>query len=240
MLITSINNKNVISWAKLKKSKYQKQNKQFIIEERLLVEEAIKAGLNCIVISREGIDIKSDYTVTDAIMKKISNNESLNDVVAVCDFYDIEPKKLEKIVYLDNVQDPGNVGTIIRTAHSFGFDQVVLANNTVSKYNHKLVGAAKGSMFHISITHDLSLKDYIDDGYTVYATALDDQAKKVEDFKIKDKAIIVFGNEGSGVSSEILDLSSERVYVEMSNFDSLNVAVSAGIVLYYFRNRREV
>lgn len=239
MLITSVSNKNVVKWSKLSKTKYQRQYQQFIIEERLLIEEAIKANLTCTTIVREGSGLSGDYIVTDAIMKKISVNESLNDIVAVCDFYEISPKKLNKIVYLDNVQDPGNVGTIIRSAHAFGFDQVVLANNTVNKYNSKLVSAAKGAMFHLSIVEDLSLSDYIDKGYKVYATALDSEAVTLDNLEDSEKMLVVFGNEGQGVSEEILNLDVEKVYIEMNNFDSLNVAISAGIVLHHFKVRNE-
>lgn len=239
MFITSVNNKNVMKWAKLSKAKYQRQYQQFIIEEKLLIEEAKKANLSCTTIVREDSGLSGDFIVTDAIMKKISNNESLNDIIAVCDFYKVEPKNLNKIVYLDNVQDPGNVGTIIRSAHAFGFDQVVLANNTVNKYNSKLVSAAKGSMFHLSVVDDLSLSDYLKKGYKIYATALDSEAVTVENIKDSEKMIVVFGNEGQGVSSEILALASEKVYIEMNNFDSLNVAISAGIVLHHFKVRNE-
>ncbi len=240
MFITSVNNKNVLNWSKLKKSKYQKQMQQFIIEERLLIDEAIKAGLNCQIIVREGIDFNGDFIVSDAIMKKISHNESLNDIVAVCDFYEVKAKNTNKIVYLDNVQDPGNVGTIIRTALAFGFDQVVLANNSVHKYNYKLISAAKGSMFFMPVTESLDLDDYISKGYKLYVTALDKQAKQIEQIDYDEKMIIVFGNEGSGASLEILEKATEKVYIEMNNFDSLNVAISAGIILHHFKSRKEV
>lgn len=235
MLITSINNPNVLAWAKLKQSKHKKQQKQFIIEERLLIDEALKAKLNCLIIARQGLNIKADYIVSDAVMRKISENDSLNDVVAVCDFFDVKTNKLDKIVYLDNVQDPGNVGTIIRTAYAFGYDQVVLANNTVNKYNHKLISAAKGAMFHLSIVESLSLEDLKARGYEILVTALDKEAKQLNSFNKLEKIVIVFGNEGSGASLKVLNQASQKVYIGMDQFDSLNVAISAGIVLHHFK-----
>ena len=238
MEITSLNNKNVIKWAKLKKTKYQNQYQQFIIEEKLLIEEAEKAKVNFKLIKRKGVeDGHADFIVSDEVMKKISTNKSLNDVVALCDFYQKEVESVNKIVYLDNVQDPGNVGTIIRSAHAFGFEQVVLANNTVNKYNYKLVRATKGSMFHISIVDSIDLEKYKSNGYQVVVTALDKEAKELESIENKDKMIIVFGNEGQGVSSKIEKLASKKAYIKMNNFDSLNVASSAAIVLHHFKKR---
>lgn len=235
MLITSTNNANVLAWAKLKQAKHQKQQKQFIIEERLLIDEAIKANLKCLIIARQDVDIKADYFVSDAVMKKISENDSLNDVVAVCDFFDVKTNRLNKVVYLDNVQDPGNVGTIVRTAYAFGYDQVILANNSVNKYNHKLIGATKGALFHMSVVDNVSLEDLKNKGFEILVTALDSEAKELKSFKKKEKIAIVFGNEGSGASLKVLNQASHKVYVDMEQFDSLNVAVSAGIVLYHFK-----
>ncbi|NLC54300.1 MAG: RNA methyltransferase [Erysipelothrix sp.] len=235
MLITSQTNAKVVAWSKLKQTKHQRQAKQFIIEEKLLIKEAVKANLNCTIIAVVDSDIKADYYVSDAIMKKISTNESLNEVIAVCDFYDIKAENSNKIVYLDNVQDPGNVGTIIRSAYAFGYDQVVLANNSVNKYNHKLIHAAKGAMFHISIVDEINLEDCLNKGYEIFVTALDKKAIDIKHINKKNKMVVVFGNEGSGVSEPVLKLATEKVYIEMNNFDSLNVAVSAGIVLHHFK-----
>lgn len=235
MLITSTNNPKVLAWAKLSQSKHQKVQKQFIIEEKLLIKEALKAGLNCELIAREGFEIEADYYVSDSVMKKISENKSLNDVVAVCDFFDLQAKQKSKIIYLDSVQDPGNVGTIIRTAYAFGFDLVVLANDTVNKYNNKLIRATQGALFHLPICESLDLNKFHKKGYSVLLTTLDPMAKKLEEFEKKDKLIVVFGNEGQGISDYLLKMPFDRLYIEMSNFESLNVAISAGIVLHHFK-----
>lgn len=234
MIITSVNNPNVIKWAKLKKSKYQREYGQFIIEEKLIIEEAIKADLKLETISLDTSDIKSDYKVSDNVMKKISSNTSLNEIIAIVDFYESDESLSDKIVYLDNVQDPGNLGTIIRTAYAFGYTTIAIRNG-VNKYNHKLISASKGSIFHVNLIEDDNLDLIKNSEYKKIGLMLDESASSLDDSSLLDKSIIIFGNEGSGISKEITDLLDQSVYIEMNNFDSLNVAITAGIVLYKFR-----
>ncbi len=232
-MITSVNNAQVVEWSKLKQSKHQKKQKQFIIEEELVIEEAKKANLKMVTIALDTSGLEADYIVTDNVMRKLSENKSLNNIIAVVDF--IEQSVIgSKIVYLDNLQDPGNVGTIIRTAYSFGYDTIVL-NDGVSQYNHKLISASKGSIFHMNILNDVSLKSLKEEQYNVIGTMLDESAKTLEDVELTDKFVIVFGNEGQGISKEIEKELDEKVYIPMNNFDSLNVAITAGIVLYKYK-----
>ena len=139
-MITSVNNAQIVEWSKLKQSKYQKKAKQFIIEEKLLLEEAKKANLTMTTIALDTSHQEADVIVSDNVMKKLSENNSLNDVIAIVDYFEKEQELGSKIVFLDNLQDPGNVGTIIRTAYAFGYDTVVLSEG-VNKYNHKLISA---------------------------------------------------------------------------------------------------
>lgn len=233
-MITSVKNPKVILWNKLKKTKYQREYKQFIIEEKLIIEEAKKANLKMETIALDTSGIHADYIVSDNVMKKISLNNSLNDIIAVVNFYDNEITLQDKIVYLDNLQDPGNVGTIIRTAFAFGYKTIV-SNHSVNKYNHKLISASKGAIFHVNYIEDKNLEIIEDESYFKYGTMLDDTAKAIEDIKLAKKSIIVFGNEGVGISKEIENLLDEKIYIQMDNFDSLNVAITAGIALYNFR-----
>ncbi len=233
MLITSVNNQNVILWSKLKQNKYQKQYKKFIIEEKVLIEEAKKANLDFIIIALINSNIDADYYVSESVMRKISHNQSLNEVVAVVDFYNIKSNNLNKIIYLDNLQDPGNVGTIIRSAKAFGYDKVIL-NNSVNKYNHKLISAAKGSSFQIEIDETTTLEELKKD-YYIYGSLLDESANKIEEVNKQSQFVVVFGNEGSGISPQLLPLIDEKIYIKMEDFDSLNVAVAAGIILHQLR-----
>ena len=167
-------------------------------------------------------------------MKKLSFNTSLNEVIAIVDFYDHDLRLGEKIVYLDNLQDPGNVGTIIRTAYAFGYTDIIL-NKGVSKYNNKVIAASKGAIFHVNIIEDKSLEDLKDEGYSLVGTLLDESSERLENVILNDKFVLVFGNEGQGLSQSVIDILDHKVYLEMNNFDSLNVGITAGIVLYNYR-----
>ncbi len=233
-MITSVNNAQIVEWSKLKQSKYQKKAKQFIIEEKLLLEEAKKANLTMTTIALDTSHQEADVIVSDNVMKKLSENNSLNDVIAIVDYFEKEQELGSKIVFLDNLQDPGNVGTIIRTAYAFGYDTVVLSEG-VNKYNHKLISASKGSIFHMNVLDSIELKDLKEKGYTIVGTMLDESAQDISNLGVSDLLVLVFGNEGQGIQKSVQVLLDEKVYIPMDNFDSLNVAITAGIVLHKFR-----
>ena len=232
-LITSVNNDLVVAWSKLKQAKHQRKQGKYIIEEMHIIDEARKANLNMEIIVTEDSGLGGDYIVSDHVMRKISQNESLNEIVALVDISETYKELGNKVIYLDNIQDPGNAGTIIRTAYAFGYDTVVLVNG-VSKYNHKLINATKGSIFHMNIIADLDLAA-LKPEYKLIGTLIDEDALAIEDLEKTDKFVLVFGNEGVGISDAIIELLDQSVYIPMNEFDSLNVGVTAGIVLYYLK-----
>lgn len=243
MEITSVTNQKVKDWVKLQQKKYRNQEGLFLIEGEHLLEEAMKQNIVEIVILRKDSNIQVNfsniYYVSDEVMKKISTNVSLVDVIAVC--HSIEQKEVisDKIIVLDGVQDPGNVGTIIRTAVSFGYQTLYLSEKSVDLYNDKLIRSTQGALFQLMIQQvDIvkKIKELKLDGYKVYVTALQD-ATELSKTIVEEKAIIVFGSEGQGVSEEVSKLADYKVKIEMDTFESLNVAVAAGIVLYQFSNK---
>ncbi|WP_435371274.1 TrmH family RNA methyltransferase, partial [Lactobacillus intestinalis] len=148
------------------------------------------------------------------------------------------PFNYGKWVLLDNLADPGNVGTIIRTADAAGFDGVVLSPESVDLYNPKTQRAMQGSQFHIElIKQDLTsvittLKSY---DIPVYASMLDKSAKELPDFEKVPQLGLVIGNEAHGVSDFIAKLSDEKLYIPIKGqAESLNAAVAAGIMIYHF------
>ena len=173
------------------------------------------------------------------IIKKLSNTISPQKIVGVCK--KLEEKELgNKVLILDDIQDPGNLGTIIRSSVAFGIDSIVLSNNTVDLYNDKVLRSSEGMIFHINIVR----RDVIDTidklhdlGYVVLGTSVD-VGMYVDKVELTNKYALVMGNEGNGVHDEILDMCDHYIYIPMkNNVESLNVAVATSIILYEFNKR---
>ena len=149
-----------------------------------------------------------------------------------------EPKRekltqAQRVVYLDRVQDPGNFGTIIRTADAFGFDAVILSKECADLYSPKVIRSAMGSVFHLEIYRDFSVEDLKGLGKKIYSSSL--EASSMPE-SIELPAVLVIGNEGQGISDEIKGVTDEFVKIPMAgNAESLNASIAAGILLYEFR-----
>ena len=138
-----------------------------------------------------------------------------------------------KIVYLDNINDPGNLGTILRTAVAFNYDAVILSKSSVDIYNEKVVAASKGALFLVDTYYD-DIDNYLE-GRKVIVSALDD-ATPLSECPKENNFILVLGNESHGVSPEIIKKANKVVKIEMNDsIDSLNVAVAAGILMNYYK-----
>ena len=238
MEITSIENEKVKFWVKLKEKKYSDINKEFLVEDDHLVSEAIKKNIvkEIITIDKTMTFEYKTYYVNDKIMKKISNQVTYPKVMAVCSY--IEEKNINgNIVALDNIQDPGNLGTIIRSAVAFNIDTIVLGDNTVDIYNPKVIRASEGMIFNINIirTNLYNFLSNLDSDYLKITTNVNN-GKNIKNIKF-NKCVIVIGNEGNGVSKEIDSLCDEKVYINMNNnCESLNAGVSASILMYEVNN----
>ena len=153
MLYTSIDNKKIKDIKKLNQKKYRDKTNTFLIETEHLVLEAYKQGyIKKLILEQDTlfpIDVDTSY-VTNDIIHYISDLESPSNVMAICNKKE-EQKLGNKILLLDEIQDPGNLGTIIRSAVAFNVDTIVLGNNTVDLYNPKVIRASQGMLFHINI-----------------------------------------------------------------------------------------
>ncbi len=243
MLITSINNEQVKKWTKLQQSKYRKEFESFIVEGEHLIVEACKAGIVSELIILAGYDYKlpgiACTYVSKEVMKKISTNISLNNIVAVCRFITNDNNELSnKIVVLENLQDPSNVGAILRVSLALGYNTVLISDHSVDIYNPKLIKATQGAIFKLNIIRDDVLECLLDlkqKQYQIISTDLKAE-NSLEDIKKNDKFCLVFGNEGSGVSEEVLKISDLTFKIKMDNgFDSLNVLSAASICLYQLK-----
>jgi len=236
MVYTSIENKLIKNLKKLTVKKYRDKENLFLVEGEHLVLEAYKCGLLKTLIVLENSDFKVDVEtmyVSVNVLKYLSELETPT-VIGVCN--KIKEKELgNKLLILDDIQDPGNLGTIVRSSVAFNIDTIVLSSNTVDLYNPKVVRATQGMIFNINIIKR-ELLDFVLElkgkGYQIYATKVNGGKSLKEVEKLKKFAIIM-GNEGAGVKEELLDLADQYLYIDMNDkCESLNVGVATSIILY--------
>ncbi len=237
MIYTSIENEHIKEIKKLNNKKYRDLNGKFIIEGKHLVEEAIKNNLVEEILLLEGnnekYDVKINY-VNEKVMKYITELDNPSKIIGICH------KKNDKIqgshiLILDDIQDPGNLGTIIRSAVAFNIDTIILSKTGVDLYNSKVLRSTQGMIFNINIVVS-DIKEEIlklkSNNYKIFTTNVEG-GKLVKSIEKNQKFAIIIGNEGKGVSKEIKELSDEYIYIEMNKkCESLNAAVATSIILY--------
>lgn len=235
MEITSLNNDKVKYWVKLQEKKFRDQEGLFLVEGDHLVNEAIKKGLAKEIITLD--DFQNNvltYKVTEEIMKKISKQQSISRISAVC--FKMKEKEIgNKVICLDNIQDPGNLGTIIRSAAAFNIDTIILNDKSVDLYNDKVIRSCEGMIFNVNVIRsnlENKLIELKNNGYKIIGTSVKNN-KLLKDVIFEGKFAIILGNEGNGVSKEIEDLCDDYIYIKMNeNCESLNVAVASSIIMY--------
>lgn len=235
-VITSLDNKKIKEYAKLLKKKYRDLNNKFLIEGRHLVLEALKSGyLEEVILTYDEvipIEVKKTY-VTKEVIKKLTNVLSVPDIVGVCK--KLEEKEIgDKVIVLDGLQDPGNLGTIIRSAVAFGVDTIVLSDDCVDLYNDKVIRATQGMIFHINIVKRnlLEFLPRIKNEYQIIGTKVT-HGIEISDIDLQDKYAFILGNEGQGVKEEVLDLCDCYANILMDDMcESLNVGVASSIIMY--------
>lgn len=237
--ILSKNNQKVKDACALKLKKVRQEKSLFLMEGIKNLDMALKYGVVKQIFTAIGLPkLKQDiecYRVNDEVLRKLANSENPEGVVFVCE--QLTPKKdksnYHKIVYLDQINDPGNLGTILRTAVAFNYDAVVLSKSSVDLYNEKVVAASKGALFLIDAYYD-DIDNYIE-GRQVIVSALDG-ATPLSKCPKESNFVLVLGNESHGVSEEIVKKADKIVKIEMNDaIDSLNVAVAAGILMNYYK-----
>ena len=235
MIITSLNNDKVKELVKFKDKKYRDKIGLFFVEGYDIVFEAYKNSLIKELYVLEGTEVLMDihYTyVSYDVMKKISDMESVSEYYAVC----YKKKELEignRIIILDGVQDPGNLGTIIRSAVAFNFDSVILSRECVDLYNPKVIRSTKGMLFNMNICVK-NLLEFIPtlDDYVIYGTDVVN-GENIRDIDIPSKVGLVIGNEGRGISDKVKKLCNKFIYIDMNDdCESLNASVAASILMY--------
>ena len=254
-VITSKDNEFVKHVKKLKEKKYRDQSQEFIIEGIKLVKEAIEekanikqiiicdncedtgiipkdlmyeiAKYNCIYVTENILKTMSDVNAPQGIMAIIGRNNKEKDIDYNQDI----------IVALDDIQDPGNLGTILRTVDSVGLNQILVSKGTADCYNPKVVRSTMGAIFRVKIIEcenlEKTLKEVRKHKFKLVVTSLQTE-KSLYDVKF-DKKVIVIGNEANGVEPNIQDMADEKIKIPMlGKTESLNASVATGIVLYEY------
>lgn len=235
MIITSLKNEKVKYWYNLRNKKFRDQERRFLIEGDHLINEARKQNLVIETISI--VDKNADYFVTKEIMEKISEQKSISYNAAVVRFIK-EDSITGNVLILDGVQDPGNLGTIIRSCIAFGVSNIILSDNSVDLYNSKVVRATEGMIFNINVLRR-NLIEFIPTvknlGYKIVGTDVKNGID-IKDIN-KENIAIVMGSEGQGLSNEVKNMCDDFVYIKMDNAcESLNVGVATSILLYEVYN----
>lgn len=247
--IESTQNKHVKEWKKLLTRKGRKKQNKYLIEGLHLVEEALKAkadievimiredkaaeyeklpGLEAekvVGITEEISTILSDAVTEQGIMAVIRNSESTDHITGE-----------KPVLMLDEVQDPGNLGTLVRTADAAGFEGVIIGKGSVDLYNPKALRSAQGSQFHLAIIHD-DIEKWIgifkDKEIPVYGTALDERAVSYRSIEPHSQFGLIVGNEGNGVDPLLLEQTTENLYIPIKGqAESLNVAIAASVLMF--------
>ena len=242
MIIESVDNKKIKYLKKLKDKKYRDEEKKFLVEGEHLVLEANKSGLlEEVILCNNEIDLDIDKVyVSENVMKTLSDLPSKVGIIGVCKIVDNKIDYSSNVLILDGVQDPGNLGAIIRSAVAFNIKNIVLSKDTVDLYNTKVLRSSQGMNFHLNIVRDditEVINELKNNDYVVYGTDVINGID-VKSIKNDGKYAIIMGNEGNGISPEVKRLVDKNIYIKMNkNCESLNVAVSASIILYELEKR---
>ena len=239
MVISSVDNKKIKRYCSLKNSKDRKKEGLFLVEGAHMCYEANKCGLLVDLLMLEKTNISFNYPgeityVTNNVLKKLSSLTTPTNIIGVCRIVDNNEITGDHILILDDVSDPGNMGTIIRSANAFNIDTIILSTNSVDIYNEKVLRSTQGMIFDMNIIYG-DLFDIIpklkDNGYTILGTNVNNGVD-ARNIKVSKYALIM-GNEGQGVHKEIQELCDKNLYIKMNNnCESLNVAVATSILLY--------
>jgi RNA methyltransferase, TrmH family len=247
--IQSLQNPQVKQWKKLLTKKERDRSGTFLVEGYHLVEEALKQEgqvSEIIVSEKTGLPPRLDagqtpiFMVTEEISDSLSDTEAPQGIFAVCQQsnHDTSLEKAKTFLLIDAVQDPGNLGTMIRTADAAGIDGVIVGRGSVDIYNSKVLRSAQGSHFHLPIIRG-DLHEWIpklkEKNISVYGTALEG-ATAYTSISTTNSFALMVGNEGNGISKDLLADTTANLYIPIyGKSESLNVAVATGILLYYLK-----
>lgn len=256
-IISSKNNEFIIEIAKLKQKKYRDEKNLFYIEGMKLLKEALASDLReniKYIIICENVNLEAvagaDFCayppetfeiikITREIYKKITDEDGFEGVMCVIEKPDLRNcvKYDKPVIILDNVQNPGNVGTIIRTTEAICHADIILTGSCADIYSGKTQRAAMGAIFRQNIKISKNMQTELEilkkNGYNIFATYLSENSQSINRVEFDSKSAVIFGSEGCGLSAEIAEMCDERIIIPVNpKSESLNVSVAAGIILW--------
>lgn len=228
-MIISKDNKQFKLWKKLKSKKYRDALGLFLVYGEHLIQKAQAYGaVQALITSNPA---KEGLLIDTALMLELSQTQTAFDMMAVCKHSDKKNESL-RILALDDVQDPANVGALVRSAAAFGFNHILFSIYSADIYNEKTIRSSQGSIFDVSFERGhlpTLLKMYQHRGYEIYTA----DAHGKGHFEVTAQPlIIVLGNEGAGISKEVKELASASITIKTQQVESLNVAVAGSILMY--------
>ena len=243
-IITSKANSVVKNTKKLHQKKYRKS--AYLIEGWHLFEEAVQAGVTIEKIfalesyKEQLAAFSQTVWVSEEILLDLADTQTPQGIVAVIQKEEVGLPDLHqgKFLFLEDVQDPGNVGTMIRTADAAGFTGVIVSDKSADIYSLKTLRSMQGSHFHLPI-YRMPLASFVEEAkksdLPILATTLSRESKDYRELSSLENFVLVMGNEGQGISSVMAESADQLVHIGMKGrAESLNVAVAAGILMFYF------
>ncbi len=225
-MIESLENSKIKFLLKLKLSKYRRSEQKFICEGAHLVQEARNAGL---LIEAYSLEDKEGYIqVSVPVMKKLCNTNTVVSEIGLCKMKE-NTKITDKILILDGIQDPGNMGSLMRSACAFGFKTLFIGTGSVDIFNDKVIRSSQGAIFKLNYQFG-DISEFLNK-ITHYTTNVL-EGIPLKEIKAEDKVAVILGNEGNGVSKELQALELDAIYIPMQNTESLNVAIAGSIIMY--------
>lgn len=236
-MISSLDNKTVKQLVKLHQKKYREDS--FLIFDEDLIFNAYKTNhlKQLIYTDEKPFEFENSLKVSKQVLNKISKRDNLN-YIAVSKFINENDDYGNRIIILDRLQDPLNIGRIMESCIHFGFDSIILSKDCADIYNEKCLDNCLSGIYRLKIAH----KDLVEEvkilknkSYKVYATGLSDNTMDLNVIKESEKMAFILGNEGSGVDIELMNICDNTIKINMDNIDSLNVAMAGSIIMYRFK-----
>lgn len=231
-MITSKDNAKIKYINKLKQKKFRDKEQRFLIFGEHLIMEALNTNQELEIYTTN--PDKDGILISEPLMKQISFLNNHKDVFAVVSKPNKNKPYSKKILILDDVQDPTNVGALIRSAVGFGFETIIASNKSADFYNEKVISSSQGAIFHANLVRTDLVKEIEKlkkSNYQIIGS-FPLGGKDLKTFKAKEKFVLILGNEGSGIKKEVEDMLDEKVKIETTKIESLNVSVAGAIFMY--------